>query len=209
MRSVARVRIWLILIHERFGRPRAPDSSVKGKPARGSWLVSATAMTVPDRSLKTSWLRIKTGRSPASFPAADGVQICPADLTPSVLGPSLSAPSESLFSKGPLFVSVQFRAFICQACPRGRASFSATAVSIAWLRFAKRRFETSSSSSPTRLVSSVTASFVFAICGLQYDIISYSAEVQQRDSPDAGTSREKYTLGLTTRACRGGARYSQ
>jgi len=63
--STANVRIWLILIQERLGRPRALLSSVSGNPARGSWLVRATAITVPERSLKTSWLRMSTGRSPA------------------------------------------------------------------------------------------------------------------------------------------------
>ena len=52
IRSVESVRIWLILIHDLFGRPVAVLSSVGGNPARGSWLVSATAMTVPERSLK-------------------------------------------------------------------------------------------------------------------------------------------------------------
>ncbi len=65
IRSVASVRIWLILIHDRLGKPRALDSSVRGNSARGSLLVSATAITVPERSLKTSWLRISTGRRPA------------------------------------------------------------------------------------------------------------------------------------------------
>ena len=54
IRSVASVRIWLILIHERFGNALALDSSVNGNPARGGWLVSAIAITVPDRSLNTS-----------------------------------------------------------------------------------------------------------------------------------------------------------
>ncbi len=54
IRSTARVRIWLILIHDRLGRPLAPLSSVSGNPARGSRLVRATAITVPERSLNTS-----------------------------------------------------------------------------------------------------------------------------------------------------------
>jgi hypothetical protein len=42
-----------------------PESQkASGKPAFGSWPVRATAMTVPDRSLKTSWLKTNTGRSP-------------------------------------------------------------------------------------------------------------------------------------------------
>jgi hypothetical protein len=44
-RSTASVRIWLILIEERFVRPVAWLSSVRGNPGRGSWLVKATAMT--------------------------------------------------------------------------------------------------------------------------------------------------------------------
>ena len=63
--AVESVRIWLILIHDLFGSPGAELSSVRGNPARGSWLVSATAMTVPERSLKTSSLSTRTGRSPA------------------------------------------------------------------------------------------------------------------------------------------------
>ena len=62
MRSVANVRIWLILTQERLGNLGVTNSNVKGNPARGGWLVKATAITVPDRSLKTSWLRISTGR---------------------------------------------------------------------------------------------------------------------------------------------------
>lgn len=37
----------------------------EGKPARCGWLVNAIAITVPDRSLKTSWLSTSTGRRPA------------------------------------------------------------------------------------------------------------------------------------------------
>ena len=36
MRSTESVRIWLILTHDRFGKPGALLSSVSGKPARGS-----------------------------------------------------------------------------------------------------------------------------------------------------------------------------
>src|SRR5712692_8502599 len=36
IRSTERVRIWLILTHDRFGRPGALLSDVSGKPARGS-----------------------------------------------------------------------------------------------------------------------------------------------------------------------------
>lgn len=63
-RSTDKVRIWLILIHERFVTPAALLSRVNGNPARGSWLVNATAITVPERSLKTSWLKTRTGRRP-------------------------------------------------------------------------------------------------------------------------------------------------
>ena len=55
------VLIWLIFTHERLGRFAPVNSSVSGKPARGSWLVRAQAITVPDRSLKTSWLNICRG----------------------------------------------------------------------------------------------------------------------------------------------------
>src|SRR5437762_3428929 len=64
IRSTDSGRIWLILIQDRFGRPTALLSSVRGKPARGAWLLIATAMTVPDRSLNTSWLSTRTGRRP-------------------------------------------------------------------------------------------------------------------------------------------------
>ena len=62
MNHTTSLRIWLILIQDRFGRPAALLCNVSGKPARGSWRVKATAMTVPERSLKTSWLKISTGR---------------------------------------------------------------------------------------------------------------------------------------------------
>ena len=54
MRPEACVRIWLILPHERFESFGRANSSVKGNPARCGWLVSATAMTVPERALNTS-----------------------------------------------------------------------------------------------------------------------------------------------------------
>jgi hypothetical protein len=61
---LGRERSDLIFTQERFGKRGVVSSSVSGKPARGGWLVSATAITVPDRSLKTSWLKISTGRWP-------------------------------------------------------------------------------------------------------------------------------------------------
>jgi len=64
IRPVESVRIWLILTQERLGNLDFKISCVSGKPARCSWLVSATAITVPERSLNMSWLRIRTGRSP-------------------------------------------------------------------------------------------------------------------------------------------------
>ncbi len=64
MRSTERVRIRLIFTHDFFGRVVDSIGSVSGKPAFGGWLVNAVAITVPDRVLKTSWLRISTGRRP-------------------------------------------------------------------------------------------------------------------------------------------------
>src|SRR2546421_9871503 len=64
-RSTARVRIWLIFTQERLGSRAERSSRVRGKPARCGWLVSAAAMTVPDRALNTSWLNTNTGRRPA------------------------------------------------------------------------------------------------------------------------------------------------
>jgi hypothetical protein len=64
-RSVDRVRIWPTLTQDRFGRRAEVISTVSGKPAAGSWLVTATAITVPERSLNTSSLRTTTGRRPA------------------------------------------------------------------------------------------------------------------------------------------------
>ena len=54
IRSLDSVRTWLIFTHDRRGRLPAPSSSASGKPAPGSLLVRATAITVPERSLKTS-----------------------------------------------------------------------------------------------------------------------------------------------------------
>jgi hypothetical protein len=56
------VRIWLILTHDFFGSLTFSSSRVSGNAARCGWLVNATAMTVPERSLKTLWLSIRTGR---------------------------------------------------------------------------------------------------------------------------------------------------
>lgn len=47
------------------GPKSAPmTSQVSGKPTRGSWLVSAAVITVPERALNTSSLRIRTERRP-------------------------------------------------------------------------------------------------------------------------------------------------
>ena len=59
------VLIWLILPHDRLGKLSVFNSKVNGKPARCGWLVIATATAVSERSLKTSWLKINTGRKPA------------------------------------------------------------------------------------------------------------------------------------------------
>ena len=63
--SIDSVRIGLIFAHDFLGNPLDSNSSVSGKPARCDLLVMATAITVPERWLKTSWLRIRTGRRPA------------------------------------------------------------------------------------------------------------------------------------------------
>jgi len=63
-RSIESVRICEILTHDCLGNFLLSSSRVSGKPAFGFWLVRATAITVPERSLNTSWLIIKTGRSP-------------------------------------------------------------------------------------------------------------------------------------------------
>jgi hypothetical protein len=57
-------------------------SSMRGKPAFYSLRLMATAMIVPDRSLKTSWLEHKDRASSGSFMPSDSVQICPVDRSP-------------------------------------------------------------------------------------------------------------------------------
>jgi len=47
------VRIWLILTQDFLGSFALSSSKVRGNPAFGAWLVNATAMTVPECSLKT------------------------------------------------------------------------------------------------------------------------------------------------------------
>ena len=47
IRSTDRVRIWLILIQERFGRLLDSSSRVSGNPACWGWLVMAMAIAVP------------------------------------------------------------------------------------------------------------------------------------------------------------------
>src|SRR6266496_1465608 len=65
IRPMESVRIWLIFTQDRLGKAVAPSSRVSGKPARWGWFVIGTAITVPERSLKMSWLRMRTGRRPA------------------------------------------------------------------------------------------------------------------------------------------------
>lgn len=64
-RSVESVLIWPIFTHERFGSRTERSSSVNGNPAFGSAEVIASAITVPERWLKTSSLITSTGRKPA------------------------------------------------------------------------------------------------------------------------------------------------
>src|SRR3972149_389058 len=59
------VRTWLILTHDCLGNATLVSSSESGKPAFCGWLVTAMAITVPDRSLNTSWLGTTPGRRPA------------------------------------------------------------------------------------------------------------------------------------------------
>ena len=63
-RSVEIVRIWPILTQDGFGSRTERILKLKGNPAVGSWLVMARAITVSERSLKMSWLRIRTGLRP-------------------------------------------------------------------------------------------------------------------------------------------------
>jgi hypothetical protein len=43
------VRIWLIFSQDCFGKFASVDSKVSGNPAHWGWLVSAMAITVPER----------------------------------------------------------------------------------------------------------------------------------------------------------------
>ncbi len=102
IRSTESVRIWLIFTHDRLGRLAAMSSRVSGNPARGSWLVSATAITVPERSLKTLLLRIRTGRCPAcsdprtGFRSAQRTSPLSIRATSHLLQPVLRQPSAVL-----------------------------------------------------------------------------------------------------------------
>jgi hypothetical protein len=60
-----KVLIWLILTQDFFGSAELSSSKVRGNPAFCGWLVIATAITVPEWVLNTSWLRMSTGRNPA------------------------------------------------------------------------------------------------------------------------------------------------
>src|SRR6266542_1142373 len=57
-------RIWLTFTQDPFGRAPLSNSTVRGNPAAWGWLVIAMAITVPERSLKMSWLMTRTGRLP-------------------------------------------------------------------------------------------------------------------------------------------------
>ncbi len=63
--AVDNVLIWPILTQDRFGRRLSNSSAVNGNGTRGSWLVTASAITVPERSLNILLLRTRTGRRPA------------------------------------------------------------------------------------------------------------------------------------------------
>ena len=71
-RSTARVRIWLILIHDSAGRPSVRQGSVRGKPAGGSRLVRATAITVPER-----WLKYVVAQDEAGLVAHGALELWP------------------------------------------------------------------------------------------------------------------------------------
>ena len=56
--------IWEIFTHDALGSAAGGRARVNGNPALCGWLVMAIAITVSDLLLNTSWLRIRTGRSP-------------------------------------------------------------------------------------------------------------------------------------------------
>ena len=55
----------------------------------------AMAITVPDRSLKTSWLRIRAGPLPRLLTTVCGIQVGPTNVAPQYAGHSVT-PSDSL-----------------------------------------------------------------------------------------------------------------
>ena len=118
IRSVDSVRIWLVLTHERLGSLAVVSSSVSGYPALGSWLVSATAITVPERSLNTSWLRIKIGRSPACSWPRTGLRSAQRISPLRYLGPCLTCGRETFLRQSAFFRGVEFRGLFRQSCAR-------------------------------------------------------------------------------------------
>jgi len=75
------------LIHERFPSPGALHSKVNGKPARGSWLVIAIAITRAGALVEHIVAQDQDGTRARLLMTADGVQFRPADVRLSVFGP--------------------------------------------------------------------------------------------------------------------------
>ena len=93
--STDSVRIWLIFTQDFLGRFAASSSSVRGNPARCGWLVSAIAITVPERWLKMSLLNTIPGVGrPARVPGS--VENCRINVASQYLGDAeISAVSPS------------------------------------------------------------------------------------------------------------------
>src|SRR5437667_8689195 len=87
-RSTDSVRTWLIFTQDFFGRAAASSSSVRGNPARCGWLVSAIAITVPDRWLKTSLLQDEHRALTGLLVSLGRVEVGPINLASQYLGHS-------------------------------------------------------------------------------------------------------------------------
>jgi hypothetical protein len=96
------------------------------------------------------------------------IEVGPTDFAPQYSGhDSPARPSSAIFCSS---AGSSLAHSVAKRVRANRSSFSAMAVSIAWLRFRKRRRSTRLSTRSSRAVSMVRATFVF---GIRYDILSY------------------------------------
>jgi hypothetical protein len=112
-RKTDKVRTRLILTQDFFGKSPLSSSSVRGYPARCGWPVIAMAITVPECSLKTSWLMTTTGLRPACSCPFTGFKSAQT-ISPLVFEQFFELPRQRFISKLLLKHRILLGTFACQ-----------------------------------------------------------------------------------------------